>query len=428
MERIVENIMQENEKLLSQPQPDQNIQSYGRNVRLSQVKRYMRRNNSPSGRHFASTAPPTPRFSAADGRHDRSSMFVTDTMHHPPDAMRLSRRGAPLEASMSSSLPDLGSGSAWTDASNSRPDNRDLLRTRVGTLPEDGEHGENENAELFACPYFKFDPLRYSPRNAGTENTYRRCSAVVIKTISALKQHLYRAHKRPEYYCCFCYADFPEQYSRDVHTRNQSCQVQEDPFVEKMTDEQYKQIKRRKGATDQQEGWYEIYSILFPGHRQPASPYNDDQGSITHLVNLFRALGPSMARDLYCIARGEDSEDHLAEALPAATQLVMDGAYDIFLSTSKALDWDQNPVRKWSDSSTLTLSTRQSSVAGGEVYSFLDYDAASTFGWTDGLEGNLINGMVPSEEPFSIATETSQDWTMVERGDEAPAAPSSKPP
>ena len=79
--------MQNDEKLLSEPHSDQSIESYGHHVRLSQVKRYMRRNNSPRGGRFAITAPPNPRSGAEERRYDGTSTSMGGNARPPSNSI-----------------------------------------------------------------------------------------------------------------------------------------------------------------------------------------------------------------------------------------------------------------------------------------------------------------------------------------------------
>ena len=57
--------------------------------------------------------------------------------------------------------------------------------------------------KLFACPYAKYNPARYSERNE-VEASYRGCSSKLLRNIARVKQHLYRIHTRPAWYCPRC--------------------------------------------------------------------------------------------------------------------------------------------------------------------------------------------------------------------------------
>src|SRR5271155_4886012 len=128
---------------------------------------------------------------------------------------------------------------------------------------------------LFACPYSKSDPLRYSQRNP-IEMNYRGCSSRCLGDISRVKQHLYRVHRRPDHYCGSCFQGFDTQDLLDTHSRQRpACEVPQSPLSEKMTQDQLNSIKRRKPGKDACETWYNIFKILFPNAPLPDSPYYD---------------------------------------------------------------------------------------------------------------------------------------------------------
>jgi hypothetical protein len=126
---------------------------------------------------------------------------------------------------------------------------------------------------LFACPYAKYDPTRYSEMNEA-ETNYRRCSSKVLKSIARVKQHLYRVHTRPAQYCSRCGTEFDRQDLLEAHMRETTpCDIQELPFKEKMTAEQRDSVHKRTPGKQPRQAWFEIFRILFPDARKPSSPY-----------------------------------------------------------------------------------------------------------------------------------------------------------
>ena len=128
---------------------------------------------------------------------------------------------------------------------------------------------------LFACPYGKADPNRFSETNENPdERKYRRCRSVCLTSIPRLKQHLYRVHRRPEHHCSSCYTIFDSALRCEEHARSRpACNVATCPFDEKMTQDQYTAIKRRKMREPPAPLWYAIFGILFPGAEPPDTPY-----------------------------------------------------------------------------------------------------------------------------------------------------------
>ncbi|KAJ9614446.1 hypothetical protein H2200_002582 [Cladophialophora chaetospira] len=127
---------------------------------------------------------------------------------------------------------------------------------------------------LLACPYARHDPQRYSERNRNEKN-YRGCSSVYIRSIARLKQHLYRVHCRPTYYCHYCFSTFGSRNEEHDHRMARSCERKTSPFEEKMTETQGDAIRRQGERENLAETWKSIYCILFPGLPVPIDPYQD---------------------------------------------------------------------------------------------------------------------------------------------------------
>ena len=162
---------------------------------------------------------------------------------------------------------------------------------------------EGPGGRLLACPYYRFDSNRYSQRNI-SELSYRGCSSVVIRGISRLKQHLYRVHRRPEYYCGSCYCVLEDQNQLDAHAKQRPpCNIAETPkFQEQMNRDQMNSIKRRSVRKEAQPEWLKIYKILFPNAASPPSLYayadNDSNEIVQAALRQFEAEGPTLLSTL----------------------------------------------------------------------------------------------------------------------------------
>ena len=183
--------------------------------------------------------------------------------------------------------------------------------------------------KLFACPYSKSDPRRYSKQNL-RETRYRNCASSYLRDISRLKQHLYRVHALPKHHCVRCYESFKTRGDFGEHARKSPpCQVRsESLYQERMTEDQYDRIHRRVVKGDPCHLWYSIYEILFPKERKPPSPYvsTSDAASVAHFVVLFRAVGPEVMLEVMRDRR-ERAGGTLEIELP--TQMVIDEAFEL---------------------------------------------------------------------------------------------------
>jgi hypothetical protein len=186
--------------------------------------------------------------------------------------------------------------------------------------------------ELFACPYSKYDPVRYSGRNLA-EKSYRGCASSFLRDISRVKQHLYRVHKRPNHYCGSCFQVFATQDALDAHTRQRpACENSDTRFSEKMTLDQLNSIKRRTKGNDATETWFNIYRTLFPNSTLPASPFCEAASStaVLSFSERFRCQGPPMLSTLVrtriqdSIPLGQDEQQLLDNALEEAlTEIIL---------------------------------------------------------------------------------------------------------
>ncbi|KAF6805617.1 hypothetical protein CMUS01_14573 [Colletotrichum musicola] len=125
-------------------------------------------------------------------------------------------------------------------------------------VPSAGRH--------LACPFWKRDP----------EN-HRHCYKKVLSRVKYVKQHLYRFHEAP-ISCACCGAEFPDERLRDEHVRARRCLVVERPgfFSGGLTRAQRLEVSRRANPKEsEEEQWFAIWDVIFPGEPRPASAYVD---------------------------------------------------------------------------------------------------------------------------------------------------------
>ncbi|KAF5662845.1 hypothetical protein FHETE_7739 [Fusarium heterosporum] len=135
---------------------------------------------------------------------------------------------------------------------------------------------QQESHLRLACPYYKYDPVRY-----------RQCHAKVLKRNSYVKQHLFRSHMQP-IYCFRCMSTWPSDEELGKHLRTQRCEVREKMAPEGITTEQKRKLQSRLGGQNKSESdqWFELYAILFPGAQKPKSAYLD--GELSEDVESLR--------------------------------------------------------------------------------------------------------------------------------------------
>ncbi|KIX08694.1 uncharacterized protein Z518_03351 [Rhinocladiella mackenziei CBS 650.93] len=158
-----------------------------------------------------------------------------------------------------------------------------------------------DSKRLFACPFHKFDPPRYSEQNA-LETRYRRCSTVVLPSLSRLKQHIWRVHACPDYYCMRCFETFSNATELHSHLTAEVCSPRgSSPFSEKVSHDQMNAIKRRAINRGPEQTWFAIYEILFPRAKKPSSPYvdNGQRTVLGDFITYFEQRVQPMMYDIF---------------------------------------------------------------------------------------------------------------------------------
>jgi hypothetical protein len=110
-----------------------------------------------------------------------------------------------------------------------------------------------------------------------------------------LKQHLYRVHRRPDFYFEVCFQDFQYSEERASHTRARTCVERACPFEEKMNVDQQNKFKETVKGECTEASWYRVYRTLCTGP-EPAAPYLDGpwQQEVESLIQSFTEDGPNI--------------------------------------------------------------------------------------------------------------------------------------
>lgn len=129
-----------------------------------------------------------------------------------------------------------------------------------------GTAHEVKYQQLITCPFAK----RNANSQSGIRNKYRGCFSFFTADILGLENHLLRVHARPKYYCKRCFDPFSTQKDLSAHTEKVPlCPLRENPFEEKLSDEQLQLIRTCPKGEDATSWWLEIFTICFPGHPTP---------------------------------------------------------------------------------------------------------------------------------------------------------------
>jgi hypothetical protein len=135
-----------------------------------------------------------------------------------------------------------------------------------------------ESITAFACPFQKSNPQKY-----------HRCLKYTLNRIKDVKQHIYRQHTKPPYYCARCYKLFTSPGARDEHSRRADCEKRQSFQFEGISEDQRNQLKKssaRKKPPHEQ--WFDMWDVLFPGRPHPQSAFIGNY--IGEMVPLLRGF------------------------------------------------------------------------------------------------------------------------------------------
>jgi hypothetical protein len=137
---------------------------------------------------------------------------------------------------------------------------------------------DDKTRSHFACPFQRLNPFKH-----------HNCWKYELKRIKDVKQHVYRHHRQPEYYCARCFKTFKTANVRDEHARSKDCDILESLRFEGITEAQKKTLNKSSSrGLHPQEQWFEMWDIIFPDEKRPSSAW---MGSyLEESVQLLRRL------------------------------------------------------------------------------------------------------------------------------------------
>ncbi|KAK7542950.1 hypothetical protein IWX47DRAFT_544127 [Phyllosticta citricarpa] len=212
----------------------------------------------------------------------------------------------------------------------------------------DSSSSENTEKKL-ACPYHK--------RSRGGTPKAPSCVYPGFSSVSRLKEHLHRVHRRPTA-CPRCYARFESQDGLDTHI-NQPTRCLEARYhqnIEGFGVDQERQLRCKKrvaGVKSEEEKWRAIYRILFPDDAEIPSPYQDsgdstasrpidfsrwEQTLLDELPRIFRqTLEDTLNRDMQAI------EQTLRNQVPGIIRNLREQLFAAFVSDTQGPIQDLTP-------------------------------------------------------------------------------------
>lgn len=178
------------------------------------------------------------------------------------------------------------------------------MRQPKSVRRDDKEEASNM---VFACPFQKFNPHKY-----------HKCLKYTLSRIKDVKQHIYRQHRQPEYYCARCYEIFATTENRDDHARGPQCAKREIPCFEGISDEQRKELQKSSSRKQSlREQWFEVWDVVFPGSTPPASavPGNYAEEMAPLLRGVWTEKGTEIMSDVLHSAGVSNVEARLLGSL-----------------------------------------------------------------------------------------------------------------
>jgi len=138
---------------------------------------------------------------------------------------------------------------------------------------------------FLACPYWKQNPDRH-----------RQCCKLALKRIRDVKQHLHRRHT-PKFYCQRCFVIFLNDQSLQDHIISLPCRREPQAQLHGISHSQHRELSRKSNPRFTEENqWFAIWHILFPGSERPVSAYIDSELSAD--LCLFREFWQNSGQDV----------------------------------------------------------------------------------------------------------------------------------
>jgi hypothetical protein len=214
------------------------------------------------------------------------------------------------------------------------PIKRTTARQRGTRIPQpvhDHISGRPASRRL-ACPFWKMDPVRH-----------RACLKSDITTASYVKQHLARKHHGKPY-CPRCLNIFKNDSARDTHLRGQPgtiCEIRPLSAFESSTvpeglisDDQKKTLEQysTRGAKEEEQ-WFVIWDVVFPGRPRPPSAYVE--GDISEDLASYQEF--SLSKGLAFLLEGLNKKGIAVskEQLEATFREITDNTFKAWVAQSQ---------------------------------------------------------------------------------------------
>ncbi|KAI1501949.1 hypothetical protein F5X99DRAFT_380937 [Biscogniauxia marginata] len=204
--------------------------------------------------------------------------------------------------------------------------------------------GKTVGLPRFACPYLKYNPIKYKD--------WQNCPGPGWRDVHRVKEHLYRRHRQPRHICGRCWEPFDDEQSYIDHQRTtEPCSLREKEPIEGFDSSQEAKLRSRKKmmtVKSEDEKWQQVFRILFPHVSEediPSPFYDFDQlsnpAAQTHdtltecemyvcrevPLRLRQLLRPEIDRDLHIV------EQSLARRVVESMPKLLDELFREFRET-----------------------------------------------------------------------------------------------
>lgn len=154
------------------------------------------------------------------------------------------------------------------------------------TEPISTDSNEQGSNVVFACPFQRSNPRKH-----------HRCLKYTLNRIKDVKQHIYRQHSQPAFYCARCYEIFTSPGFRDVHSRRADCDKRDPPQFEGISEQQRNELKKTSPKKKPlHEQWFEVWDVIFPGIQRPRSAFIGSH--VEEMIPLLRDIWDSKKAEI----------------------------------------------------------------------------------------------------------------------------------
>lgn len=185
-------------------------------------------------------------------------------------------------------------------------DGRDILDGSENESCSRLKTSHDSKERSLACPFYKHYPFQH-----------RKCLALSLRRPKDVKQHIYRSHTKPEFYCARCYHIFHSATERDTHWRERLCDRLDNPTLlqfQGITEDQRKLLNTKSPRElDVEAQWFQIYAIIFPDSELPRSAYVGN--CLEEMVPLLREKWDTQGHKITARAVGDLGHDQLNFAM-----------------------------------------------------------------------------------------------------------------